>query len=144
MFRGTIKKQEQILKILKQMKKNQEQMCNKIEKLEGLPEIKEATSEEVTESVAKQFLKDESVEGAEAIKTAVGIIIGGYSATSYVLDQTLTQEERKQLAENTKSHFILIEHTENNQLCTEYYQTKESTQLFHKEVEKKPWWKLWN
>ena len=114
-----------------------------MDKLNKKIEAEGLTEEELHETWAKQLLKDENVEALQAVISASSIVTGGYGLTQYMLSETLSNEERENLAQNTKTHYVTVEHRENNQLITEYYKKTEDINLFHTEIKTIRWYEFW-
>ena len=91
----------------------------------------------------KQFVEDSDIEALQAVSTVGSTIAGGIGLTHYVLNRQLTEEQRIQLVEQTRTDYVTIEHLDNNILMTDCYQKSDQVNLFHIEKIKKLWYKFW-
>ena len=136
-----------ILKTLKDIKKKQDLINKQLEKMEENQNVlMDAAADAATpndKSWLAKFVDDCDLEAIGAIGGATATISGGIGLTSYVLDQNLSDEQKVELVRKTKTDYVTIEHLENNNLMTDFYQNSDQISLFHTEKTKKPWYKFW-
>lgn len=136
-----------ILKNLKDIKKKQDLINKKLEKMEENQNVlMDAAADAATtndKSWLAKFVNDCDLEAIGAIGGATATISGGIGFTSYVLDKNLSDEQKVELVRKTKTDYVTIEHLENNNLMTDFYQNSDQISLFHTEKTKKLWYKFW-
>ena len=140
-----IGKSDEVVKVLKEIQKKQDKMESSIVKIQRNLDLKPIPETDAKETWAKQFLKDENIELVQAVIAGTGIVTGGYSLAKMIVDNNLDDQQKETLIRNTRTDYVTIEHRDNNQLITEYYQKSESINLLHVEKVKdvKHWYQFW-
>jgi hypothetical protein len=146
---NTLQNKQQILRSLKQIKKNQETLEKKLDKIIDNQTTAQdaadaaATAAEQKKSLLRQFVEDSDMESLQAVSAVGSTIAGGIGLTNYFLTRNLTEQEKADLIEKTRTDYVIIEPLENNILMTDCYQKSDQINLFHIEKVQKSWYKFW-
>jgi TolA-binding protein len=145
---NTLQNKQQILKALKQVKKNQETLEKKLDKIiENQTTAQDAADVATTaaeKSWLKQFVEDSDIEALQAVTTAGSAVTSGIGLTHYVINKNLNEEQRIELVSQTRTDYVTLELLDNNILITDFYQKSDKVTLFHTEKTKKSWYKFWS
>jgi TolA-binding protein len=145
---NTLQNKQSILRALKQVKKNQETLEKKLDKIMDSQTTAQDGADVATtaaeKSWLKQFVEDSDIEALQAVTTAGSTITNGIGLTHYVINKNLNEKQRIELVEQTRTDYVIIELLDNNILMTDFYQKSDKVTLFHTEKTKESWYKFWS
>ena len=109
---------KEVLKTLKQIKKNQENIAKKMDEVIKNQNTMEDSVDAVTtaatkKSWLKQFVEDSDLDVLTAVTGAGSTIAGGIGLTSYVINENLDESQKQNLVEKTRTDYVTIEHLDN-------------------------------
>jgi hypothetical protein len=91
----------------------------------------------------RQFVEDTDIEAFQSIVSAGSTIASGIGMTHYFLNKNLNKEQKEELVRQTKTDYVIVEHLDNNNLMTDYFQNSDTIELVHSEKSRKSWYKFW-
>jgi hypothetical protein len=136
-------RRQEMVRIVRYLKKNQENLEKRLDKIETPTITDKADAVSTEKTWLKKFVEDTDMDALNSVATAGSTLVGGIGLTHYVLNKNLTEEQRRELIEKTRTDYVTIEHLDNNMLMTDYYQKSDQINLFHTEKTTKPWYKFW-